>query len=737
MPHLRFGDTVETRQYTTSEPPNSNDHKRNTERHEEPSLDWQRRWQIHKLRKFNRQNTAKKDYPQWYLDNPTAYNTPKRPLPESTSPETYFHDSDFNCDPYYNPQLYDKTTLTFKQQECTPFEEYIRKTGMNISTEPRHRSKTVQPIPDFNQDAEHVTEILVDISENNVKPILKNQGSYTTAPHSPPKDKPINPIRAGIIRSPTMDVAPDSHQHRKLTDRTTIEDVDLAPPTPNSATNISKPKTKRIKRSLLLEPSFQYETQLSPTIPNSQLEDEIDTDRHIIADATNMQSEFPSGAANGTSQQDVPRSYPPEQTAEYQRNNKSPVREINVPTSLSSRPTGNEVEDPRPLNPAATNTQSGSPTGVVNDTPPQDEPQSYPLAQIAEYLTRDPITKEECIPIFSAVSLKKKKKMLFAPMDLLTLIDSGSLVNCISETENNKILQMSPKDIVKELEPPPFKLQVANGDIETPTKTIILQFEIGDWNFKETFIVAKRLTGPILGLTFLKNNSAILDVGQGLLHFPHLTYSIETDEYTRNRKLYKVQIKNPLTIPPETTQTITGSTDIPSNVDTTDVINPATNHCSGDPLVVASSISTASNRKIDIRVTNTTPTPYTIKRNTTIAEFKILSPEEAKELKPLNTAALKVLAEDDSEDAMVYINELLKTPEKPSHNQNFWFPTPDRPGDPATHTPIQNRILREIKELEEIQKIDPNNSEEERKTFLQNFKWDDSQLSEDDKKDIE
>ena len=153
--------------------------------------------------------------------------------------------------------------------------------------------------------------------------------------------------------------------------------------------------------------------------------------------------------------------------------------------------------------------------------------------------------------------------------------------------------------------------------------------------------------------------------------------------------------------------------------------------------MVASSISTASNRKFDIRVTNTTPTPYTIKRNTTIAEFKILSPEEAKELKPLNTAALKVLAEDDSEDAMVYISELLKTPEKPSHNQNFWFPTPDNPGDPATHTPIQNRILREIKELEEIQKLDPNNSEVERKTFLQNFKWDNSQLSEDDKKDIE
>ena len=157
----------------------------------------------------------------------------------------------------------------FKQQECTPFEEYIRKTGMNIYTEPRHRSKTVQPIPDYNQDAEHVTEILVDISQNNVKPILKNQGSYTTAPLSPPKDQPRNPIRAGIIRSPTMDVAPDSHQHRNLTDRTTIEAVDLASPTPNSETKllqtknqtnkeISSPRTLRSIRDTALTHYPQY-----------------------------------------------------------------------------------------------------------------------------------------------------------------------------------------------------------------------------------------------------------------------------------------------------------------------------------------------------------------------------------------------------------------------------------------------------------------------------------------------
>ena len=141
MPHLQFGETVETRHFTISEPPNTYDHEKHNERCEQPSLDWQRRWQIHKLHNYNRQTTTKKDYPQGYIDNRTDYNTPKRPLPESTSPETYIQDPDFNCDPYHNPQLYDRKTLTFRQRECTPFEEYINKTGMNISTEPNTDQK--------------------------------------------------------------------------------------------------------------------------------------------------------------------------------------------------------------------------------------------------------------------------------------------------------------------------------------------------------------------------------------------------------------------------------------------------------------------------------------------------------------------------------------------------------------------------------------------------------------------
>ena len=77
------------------------------------------------------------------------------------------------------------------------------------------------------------------------------------------------------------------------------------------------------------------------------------------------------------------------------------------------------------------------------------------------------------------------------------LIDSRALANCLPENEMKIMKSVSPDNIVKEMDPPTFKLQVANGDIEAHTKTVQLQFELGDLTLKETFIVATKETGPI------------------------------------------------------------------------------------------------------------------------------------------------------------------------------------------------------------------------------------------------
>ena len=252
-----------------------------------------------------------------------------------------------------------------------------------------------------------------------------------------------------------MDIAPDLHLNKNTTDRPTTEAVDPLSTPMTTQTIISKPQTRRNKRSLLLEPLSYDETLISPSFLNSQSEDEVEDTQPIMTDEANMQSESQPGVANGTPQQDEPRSFPSDQTAEYLRQNHTD-RGTPIPLSRNDRQTENEVEDPRPTETATTNMRAESPSGDVIDTPTQEEPQSYPMAQIAEYLRQDPITQEtqKCIPIFSAVALKRKKKMLFAPMDfknltLDALIDSGALVNCISEADYRNFHQMTPKTSLK------------------------------------------------------------------------------------------------------------------------------------------------------------------------------------------------------------------------------------------------------------------------------------------------
>ena len=344
--------------------------------------------------------------------------------------------------------------------------------------------------------------------------------------------------------------------------------------------------------------------------------------------------------------------------------------------------------------------------------------------------TSDNPAGEQCLPLFSAIALKQKRHMLFAPMDFQhfskdALIDSGALVNCMPESEFQKLKNMSLNNILQETDPPPFTLQVANGAIESPTKTTQVQFEISDWTFKETFIVANKITGPFPSLSFLKNNSAILDASQGLLHFPHLTYALNATPYEQTPKPHNVTMANQTTLAPDQCITVEALVNIKSITDSTGIAHPTQNYSDDKPIVLASSLSTVHDMRVPIRLTITSPTPFTIKRNTVVAEFHITTPKEAKNIKPLSTAALKVLTEDDSEQALEYVNEWLKPTEKPGTTQEFWFPTPDNPGDPSTHTPVQRRILREIEELEEIQKLSPTNSPQEKQKILEYFKWED------------
>ena len=141
-------------------------------------------------------------------------------------------------------------------------------------------------------------------------------------------------------------------------------------------------------------------------------------------------------------------------------------------------------------------------------------------------LVRDEQTNEVYLPLTSTVVLKRKQDMLYVPLDFennLTvdaLVDSRAIVSAIAQDDLDTIQQKAPNNILKIDDLPNFQIHVANGQFEKPLSTTALKFEIGDNSFAELFVVMKKLTGPILGLHFMRNNSVVIDTTHGLIHFP-------------------------------------------------------------------------------------------------------------------------------------------------------------------------------------------------------------------------
>ena len=91
----------------------------------------------------------------------------------------------------------------------------------------------------------------------------------------------------------------------------------------------------------------------------------------------------------------------------------------------------------------------------------------------------------------------------------------------------------------------------------------------------------------------------------------------------------------------------------------------------------------------------------------------------------------------DDPDLTAYLNELLRMNKPEQQDNTFSFPTPENLGKPEDHTPIQTRILKELNELKDKEKLNPQESIESRTKFLRPSDWTDKLPTEIEKQAIE
>ena len=127
----------------------------------------------------------------------------------------------------------------------------------------------------------------------------------------------------------------------------------------------------------------------------------------------------------------------------------------------------------------------------------------------------------------------------------------------------------------------------------------------------------KNLTGPIIWLHFMKHNSVVIDTTHGLIHFPHLTMQVKSALNQRSAKPQAVLIQDSITIPQMTTKTITAFVDHLSEWNTKGTVTPVEKFTEAASLILSHSMSTVIDRKVAVRVTNTTESPDTIKQKHT------------------------------------------------------------------------------------------------------------------------
>ena len=234
----------------------------------------------------------------------------------------------------------------------------------------------------------------------------------------------------------------------------------------------------------------------------------------------------------------------------------------------------------------------------------------------------------------------------------------------------------------------------------------------------------------------MRHNSVVIDNTHGLIHFPHLTMQAKKAAIETTAKPQPVLIQDNTTVPPMKTKTITAFVDHPSEWQTTGTATPVGKFTEAASLLISHSISTIIDKKTAVRITNTTELPYSIKKNTQIAEVSVVNPEQSKFIRPVDTAILSMIPEGDP-DLTTYLNELLRTSKPEQQSNTFWFPTPKNPGRTEDHTPIQTRILKELRELQEKQKLNPKEDVESRMKFLKRFDWTDRLLTETEKPAVE
>ena len=119
-----------------------------------------------------------------------------------------------------------------------------------------------------------------------------------------------------------------------------------------------------------------------------------------------------------------------------------------------------------------------------------------------------------------------------------------------------------------------------------------------------------------------------------------------------------------------------------ADTNVTGILQPS-NALTGDgDIAFCAALVTLTQCQVSIHVNNFTDQPYTLKRGSDLANFPVMTPEQMKHVKPIDAVTTWNLLQNDPENADYYASSLIQSTRTGEDRENYWFPTPEEPGDP-------------------------------------------------------
>ena len=285
---------------------------------------------------------------------------------------------------------------------------------------------------------------------------------------------------------------------------------------------------------------------------------------------------------------------------------------------------------------------------------------------VFNHLTTDEGNNIMYLNLSTNLTLKKKRHTYYFPMDcekltLDGLIDTGVLTSAISEADLNKIKLLSNEAIKHIGAAQNFQIMVTNGQLEPPIGTVLIEFEVAGFQFQEDFIVMRTLPTPLIGLCFLQRHNVLFDIRQGIITFPYLSMQLRPEHTTNTRAATPLLTETTYTLQPGETLAI--SSKMPHLIDnnTTGIVKPSSHMEEHKCIYITSSLSTVNNNAVGYQVINFSDMPYTLPVDTLMADFRVLTPEQIKHIKPLDPSTLTFMMHQHAENTDLYLNQLKKT----------------------------------------------------------------------------